>query len=485
MKHINLTALFLLLCILSGTFIACVEPDARIIAGADSDTAAAQTDEDGYESVIAGFERNDYGGYQFTIIDRSELYDAYWATYDIFSEGLNGDPINDSVYERNSILEEMYNITILEKPDGAPAATAQKAIMAGEDVYDTVTDGLAQLGSLAGENLTIDYNKIPDIDLSNEWWDQAMIEELSVLDRLYFITGDISVMDNEGTWCVLFNKNLAEEYNVGDLYALVDDGKWTIERMHQTASDVAADLDGDGVMTIDDRWGLLTEAFNTYGFWVGGGDKIADKDENDIPFVTMYNDHSVSMLEKVLALQFDTETTFPSSKAPGYAAFSDVFSQGNAMYLYCSMLMITNFRTSDTDFGILPAAKYDETQNRYYNTYSFVNLTAYSIPVVAGDTSRTGVILETMAAISKYKLTPGYYHVSLKGKFIRDNESEKMLDLILATRNYDIGSVLNSGGALDMLMSAGNSFDFASAYAKKEEQIAAGLEKFVGSIQAN
>ncbi|MDD4774764.1 MAG: hypothetical protein PHZ09_14375, partial [Eubacteriales bacterium] len=305
-----------------------------------------------------------------------------------------------------------------------------------------------------------------------------------VLGRLYFITGDISVMDNEGTWCVLFNKKLAEEYNVGDLYELVDDGTWTMDRMHQTASAVASDLDGDGLMTIDDRWGLLTERFNTYGFWVGGGNKIADIDDNT-PVATMYNERSDSMLEKVLALQLDKEVTFPSVNAPDYTAFTNIFTEGNGMFLYCSMLMITNFRTSDTDFGILPAPKYDEAQSGYYNTYSHINLTAYSVPVTSEDTSRTGAIMETMAVISKYKLTPAYYDVSLKGKFIRDNESEKMLDLILATRNYDIGSVLNAGGAVDMLMNAGDAFDFTSEYAKIENKIVDDLDTYVNSIQNN
>jgi len=184
-----------------------------------------------------------------------------------------------------------------------------------------------------------------------------------------------------------------------------------------------------------------------------------------------------------LAMQFDKGVTFSSGSAPDYASFSNVFSDGRAMFLYCSMLMITNFRASDTYFGILPAAKFDEAQSSYYNTYSNGNLTAYSVPVTSSDTARTGVILETMAAISRYKLTPAYYDVSLKGKFLRDTESEKMIDLILATRNYDLGSALNLGGAINIIINATASFDFASAYAKIENKINTDMESYIDSIQ--
>lgn len=485
MKYFHLIVFLLAVSVLLCLFISCAESADEIVSDTESAAASETTgpDTDSYEYMIASFEKNDFNGYQFLILDRSEEYDAYWFTYDIFSTEMNGDPINDAVYTRNTALEELYNIKILDKPDKAPYLTAQKSILSGDDEFDVVTDGLYQLGILSGSNLLLDYNKIPDISLTNIWWDQAMCAELSILDHIYFITGDISVMDNEGTWCVLFNKDLAEDFKAGDLYALVNSGTWTVDRMYETAKSVALDLDGNGKMTIDDQWGLLTESFNTYGFWIGGGDKIISKDDGDKPFVTMYNDHSVSMLQKVLALQFDKGVTFSSASAPDYASFSNVFSDGKAMFLYCSMLMITNFRASDTYFGILPAAKFDETQSSYYNTYSNVNLTAYSVPITAADTARTGVILETMAAISRYKLTPAYYDVSLKGKFLRDTESEKMIDLILATRNYDLGSALNLGSAINIIINATASFDFASAYAKIESKILTDMESYIESIQ--
>lgn len=486
MTRFYILALILITVVLPG-ITSCSDTAEKTISSGEAETVSetAPADTDSYEYVINSFGSRDYDGYRFTILDRSAAYDSYWYTYDVFSESLNGEPINDAVYERNTVLEEIYSIKITEIQDKAPYLTAQKTILAGDDEYDSVTDGLYQLGILSGGGLLTDYNTIPDITLTHIWWDRAMCEELSVMNRIYYVTGDISVMDNEGTWCVLFNKDLAEEFKTGDLYALVDSGKWTIDCMYETAKATALDLDGDGKMTIDDQWGLLTESFNTYGFWVGGGNKIAAKDGEDKPFITMYNDRSASVLAKILAMQFDKGTTFSSSGAPDYASFSKVFSDGKAMFLYCSMLMITNFRASDTYFGILPAAKFDENQTGYFNTYSNGNLTAYSVPISSSDTARTGVILETMAAISRYKLTPAYYDVNLKGKFLRDTESEKMIDLILETRNYDLGSVLNLGGAINVIINAGASFDFASVYAKIEDKILSDMESYIESVQKN
>ena len=51
---------------------------------------------------------------------------------------------------------------------------------------------------------------------------------------------------------VLFNKRLAEDYGIEDLYQTVNEGKWTIERMKNLIADLSQDLDGNDKMDKND-----------------------------------------------------------------------------------------------------------------------------------------------------------------------------------------------------------------------------------------
>ena len=451
-------------------------------------TQNSETQMSGGTNTLAGVlkelpERN-FEGYEFVIITRDPT-SPYWATIDVSSEKMDGEPINDAVYECNSLLEDKYNVKIKEFPSVSGASLMAKTlILAAEDSFTAVTDGLNQLSvNLASNNMLLDYNAIPGIKLDKPWWDQAMNGDLSIMRKLYFVTGDISIMDNAGTWCIYFNKDILNDFSsLESPYTLVENNKWLITKLYEYATAVAADLDGDGVMKFPgDRYGLATEAFNNYAFWVGGGMKIAGKTSDDIPYLTMYSEKSVNVLAQVLAMNLDKNIAFDHNPHSEYLAANGLV---NILFRLAGMRNLPVYRKFDIDFGVLPLPKYDEAQEKYYTTYSNNNFTAYSVPVTTKDIERTGVLLEAMAAVSYYTLTPAYYEISLKGKILRDEESGPMIDMILANRAYDIGQVFNWGGALSMFTQITNagSFNFESKYAALESKTISEMEKFIEEI---
>jgi hypothetical protein len=133
-------------------------------------------------------------------------------------------------------------------------------------------------------------------------------------------------------------------------------------------------------------------------------------------------------------------------------------------------------RNMDADFGILPYPKLNEEQDSYYHTVGSWHSVFMCVPLVQEDRERTGILLEALAAKSMYTLTPAYYDISLKGKYTRDNESTEMLDIILATRTYDLGWYYEIGGYNEQVMNMLRNFkdEFSSMYTKYE---AAALKK--------
>lgn len=437
--------------------------------------------------TVASLPAKDFGGYEFTIMDRNSEHTP-WHTYDVFAEGENGDAINDAVFKRNQVIEELYNIKIKEEGVYIPVDNMQKLIIAGDDTIDVFTDGLNALTKLTIGNMLYDYNDIDEIQFDQPWWDQQIRNELSVEGKSFFATGDISIMDNEATWCILFNKKMIEDYDLDDPYTLVREGTWTIDKMYEMARSVTKDLDGDGKMGKADQFGFLTEIYNVYALWVGGDNMIINKDENGLPVSAMYNERSATTYDKVVEFTFDESVSAIAGRSvfPAYSDMNVCFTEGRGLFDYGAMALVSDFRESETDFGILPSPKLDMAQERYCNTFSPYNLMAYAIPATASDVSRVGTILEAMAQVSEHILTPAYMDVSLVGKFIRDNESEEMIELLLATRSYDLGAIYQWGNSFSIFNNATKSRagTFASQVEKNAKSLNNAIQKYIDELNA-
>ena len=92
----------------------------------------------------------------------------------------------------------------------------------------------------------------------------------------------------------------------------------------------------------------------------------------------------------------------------------------------------------ENDFGIIPYPKYDEAQDTYY-TMVDGNFSIIAIPKGISDDklAMTGAAVEALSAYSWKNVVPKYYDVALKTRYVRDQESVEMLDLIMENRVVD------------------------------------------------
>ena len=140
-------------------------------------------------------------------------------------------------------------------------------------------------------------------------------------------------------------------------------------------------------------------------------------------------------------------------------------------------------KTMESDFGIVPIPKYEESQ-AVYSVYAYPFFPLLSVPItVAGDDlEMAGVILEALSEESYKKLTPIFYDLAISGKYTRDEGSVEMLDLILRSRIYDPLYFNSWSGSLrDQLSSAlqKDNADISSVYAKAEPKLSAALTETV------
>ena len=484
----------LALLIFAAALWSCAEGTGGNTADTTSGGQNASTDTDKAETrVYPDLPAKDFEGYTFKVL---HWYVTGWdhrKNKDIYAETENGDPINDAVYRRNSILKDKYNVnfSIENVLNNEVISMTQKFVNGGEDAYDVVYARMIDVTPLLTGGFFLDLHTLQYIDFSKPWWDQNSVEELSVLGKLYLVASDINIIDKDATAAIAFNKKYAAEDQLPNLYELVENGQWTMDKMMSLYKGKSRDLNGDGQIDADnDVYAFLGKHDVAASFFLGGGGSYVSKDENDMPYLSFESEHNYDVAEKIFEIMYDEYNFYnqhlKQSPVDDYA-FEQLFPNGHGLFYWMRLDNVTSMRASDTDFGILPIPKYNEAQKRYYSLVSVHTSGLITVPKTARDPSRTGFILEALSAESKYTLIPAYIDVALKGKYVRDNESEAMLDLIFSTRAYDLGDVFNFGSlAGDFIGIAGTgNRDVASFYKKQEKAAQKAIDKFVEQIEKN
>ena len=130
------------------------------------------------------------------------------------------------------------------------------------------------------------------------------------------------------------------------------------------------------------------------------------------------------------------------------ATVHKAFVEGRELFYICGLINVASFRSMKDEFGILPMPKTFAEQDNYYHTVSAGNSSYMMIPYGVPGVEDLGLVIEALAMYSKEQVTPQFYDLQLKYRDTRDNESAAMLDLIFATRSFDLCPVFNWGGLL-------------------------------------
>ncbi|MCI6843096.1 MAG: hypothetical protein MR889_13335, partial [Clostridiales bacterium] len=258
-------------------------------------TESTETEETTEARIEPDLPDTKWEGYKFRVLTKGDT-NVHWKSKDIAATEENGDVINDAVYKRNMKIYDRFGVEMVDipSPNGTWDLTAplRKSVMAASDDYDMVASGFNDaVKNLSTEGMLMELHNVPYMDLSKPWYDQNANEQLSIDGKLFATAGDMILMDNEATLCVLFNKKLAEDYALEGFYEMVKNGKWTIDKMTEFSKLTAKDLDGDGTMGEKDQWGNIGEPLNTYALMVACDAIAVKKNKDDVPVFDVQNEH--------------------------------------------------------------------------------------------------------------------------------------------------------------------------------------------------
>ena len=438
-------------------------------------------------------ESADFGGDTITFL---HWYNTAWTetvrqSRDIYAEGITGEAINDAVYNRNVKIEDAYKVKIalqLEQSTDIASMVGQQ-VTAGDSTYDVVYQLLSAAPALIQKSYFHNLFNVPNIDLEKPWWDQNSISSLSTMGILPLVSTSINVNDKDATAAVAFNKTIAENNQLEDLYTLVREGKWTYDKLTEMAEATYNDSNGDGTMTPDDVYGFLGGRDVIDSLYHGSGSQFITKNENDEFVFTFGTERDVDVISKGIDIVNSVwYFNHHAWKDQSDILYRQIFETGHGLFFWMRLDDVTNMRAGDADFGIIPIPKYEEAQDKYYSLVSQHTTGLMSIPITcAGDElSMVGMVLEALAAESHYTLIPEYIETSLKTKNSRDAESADMLDIILGNRVFDPMNVYSFANFGDAIMDAAdaNNKDMASLIKSKEKLVNKSIEKVLKAVSA-
>ena len=418
----------------------------------------------------------DFGGAHL----RTLVNDSNIAGKDIYVEEATGEVVDDAVFNRQIYVEDLLNVvidpsTVVSSVDAT--AMIHKSVNAGDDVYDLYLEHMIQAGidTLAG--LFRNWHDVPYMDFTHPWYPQDTIKSMTLDGTMYLLLSDVMLSSFHNTYCCFFNKDIAAEHDLPDIYEIVREGKWTLDKQAELAKGVYRDINGDGKRDSGDKYGYATSiGSNVVTFFWSFQVPILDISSGK-PVIVANNERAVNTVERLEDYLYNNPDSFVADK---WTDFIDMFVAEQVLFIpRCVGETMTFFREME-NYGILPFPKYDEVQENYYTMIDGC-APLIAIPKTADNTEMIGAVLEAMGEYSYKYVVPAYYDVALKVKGTRDENSIEMLDITFDGRIVDFAFVYDNwkgyAFALQNVLKKGNVQDYVSYYKKTEKSAIAHFEK--------
>ncbi len=411
-----------------------------------------------------------------------------WAKTVLDAEETTGDLLNDAIYERNRAMEERFNCKWVVTGMNQPSKSLGSIVTSGDDTYDLIMVYCAQL--LNCMQYLGNIAKLPHLDLEATYWNPHASTVFWVGDKRAALCGNYSLSYISGIHLVAFNKNLWTDLQIKESpYDLVREGKWTFDKMWELAKIGVADLDGDGVISVDkDRYGFAdTPRSIEWRTMIGANYKMIEKDKDNLPYFAFPgNEPMISYFTHVI----EVVNADPNVFGTAYTSITvtDVkFEEEKALLAGCGVINVEKLREVEFDFGLLPDPKKDEAQEQYYTCSNAGEVLTLPLSANPDHLDYTGIIMEALSFASEDTIIPAYKEIILKSRYARDEESSEMLDICFSTITFEMGYTLFTNDVYNKIISGTiqqKSSDIASVLATNKPVIEAKIADFIAQMEA-
>lgn len=428
----------LLAAILLSSATACGESQTETTTNDDT-TEMVETEpeetEDARLSIADDLPDVQYDGNDFTIL----CYD--WNSGYMYTEELTGDVVNDAIYNRNFTVSDRFDVSLVYDSIadyGTASATVKSSVMAGDDNYQIAAYHIIQMGQDILGDVFLNLANVPHINFDKPWWNDTTVNDLSYKGVSFLGVGYLDLASVSTCYAIFYNKDIASEYNLEDVYTIIDEGKWTKDKMKELASVIYKDVNGNGERDNEDMYGMgydLNGGCDQFLWFFGK--KICTKQEDGSIADTYYDEKLVDFMNWMYDYSCNTQAVYTEA---AWNVGAPLFSNSRALMIVGGIGYGLGLRDSEIDYAILPPPKWDEAQENY-TSVAEGNSNGIAVLQTVQDLEMVGVITEALTAEGWKTMLPAYYETALKFKGTRDEKSVELLDLIVSNTIYDFGYI--------------------------------------------
>lgn len=322
--------------------------------------------------------------------------------------------------------------------------TVSNNVFQGGDPYDIIAAysliPVALMIRGAMENL----NEVPHVDFDKNWWSDFVYEAVTLNDQTYFMTGELSASLLYNMQVILYNRSLlAAQSTVTDaqLYEMVDNNEWTIDRFFEVAASVSLD-NADGVEDKNKKYVIgLSDNNQLDSFYVASGMHLFQIEDGKLEVsANVKSEKVMSLFETVMKAVNDGQTLRINGTPSNFKNGLEVFT------IACVKYVKTDFNDMK-QIGLLPFPKYDAQDS--YHTLLGSEHAQFFVPTNVASKEESGALLETLAYAGSVEITPAVYETIMKKQYSKDPDSSRMFDIIRAGTTTELGILsypLFSGG---------------------------------------
>lgn len=393
-----------------------------------------------YAEELAAVPNTSYDGAKF-IIAMSTNDNEKWIEDIFFDEDDPETRVKKAVTLRNLEVMESHDIVmeLMEVNGYDENREIYNAIMADAEEFNMVMPHANVSAMLAQSGCFLDWNILPHVNLEGEYWNQDARESLSINNKLFIMTGDISYLSVGMSNVLLFNKMLMSDIQKEYPYEAVRSGEWTFEMFESYIREGSRDLNGDHVIDSEnDQLGYVTQMYvGPVQAFYSAGQRVLTKDEDDIPHFSLYTTVASDTFDWYFGI-LDSDYAYVQDYGNSWDGdFISTFRNSRSLFIDVNMYDIANLSDMTDDFGVVPWPKYDE--NGEYCANVDAGLHMMCIPIGSDTLEMTSVILEHLCILGARDVIKEYFEIAIQNRYTRDPESIEMLGIIKSAGVFDLG----------------------------------------------
>ena len=406
------------------------------------------------------YDGRDFEGKDFHFINAPRLY---WDMFtSMTADEMNGEVINDAVFERNSRICGKLNCSLSE--EGFPISSGEfwdeltPLMLAGDPKYDIVCLPFRYTAASVTSGYILNLDELASIRLDENYWNQTILDATSLNNRHYIASSPAHFMSVDGMWCLYFNQVILNNLGLAFPYDLVREGKWTLDQL-ETYIQASMNLGGDTVFAppYEGRAQWNPTGSSVYGFTsyssvfqkllYGMKAHMIDKNDEDQMEFAASNEHFITCCTKLAEFFSVPGQYLDANDDDGYSYNLNIFPSSRAAFLGGELKDAQVFREMEDEFGVLPLPKYDESQDQYFTTLDFQMMT-FSIPYTQPAPEDAALLLDALSFETNENILDLFLGNRIEQKGLRNADSIEMLHIIYEGLGIDLGEAFDLFGTV-------------------------------------